>query len=75
MKHLIRAFVLALMLAVLFACTEGARQLYETAGFEEKQKNYEHAAEIYEEIIQKYPASEYTPKAKERLEKIRGTGQ
>jgi outer membrane protein assembly factor BamD (BamD/ComL family) len=73
MKNVLKVIMLVLMLAVFTACTDSARNLYETAQFEEKQQNYEHAAEIYEEIVTKYPASEYAPQAKERLEKIKGT--
>lgn len=46
-------------------------ELYDTAQFEELQKNKKHAAELYEEIIKKYPDSEYAKKAKERLSKLK----
>jgi outer membrane protein assembly factor BamD (BamD/ComL family) len=72
MKKALITLVLALLLA---ACSDSARDLYDSAQFEEKQRNYEHAAELYEEIIQKYPASDYAPLSKERLNKIKGTAQ
>jgi outer membrane protein assembly factor BamD (BamD/ComL family) len=76
MRGLLRtALILSLMLVALTACSSGPMELYETARFEEKQGNYEHAAELYEEIIKKYPASEFTPQAKERLDKIKGAAQ
>jgi len=50
------------------ACTgNGAADLYDTARFEETQHNGEHAKELYEEIVKKYPGSEYAKKARERL--------
>jgi outer membrane protein assembly factor BamD (BamD/ComL family) len=67
-----RRVLAAALLLVTLACAEGARQMYDSAQFEEKQRNYEHAAQIYEQMIEKYPASEFTPKAKERLDHIRG---
>jgi outer membrane protein assembly factor BamD (BamD/ComL family) len=40
--------------------------MYETAQFEELKKNYVHAKELYKEIIEKYPDSEFAKKATER---------
>jgi TolA-binding protein len=48
-----------------------AAELYDTAQFEEKQNNMEHAAQLYEEIIKKYPESEQAKKAAERLKTVR----
>ena len=42
-------------------------EIYEIAQFEELQKNQEHARKLYQEIIEKYPKSEYAKKAAERL--------
>ena len=54
-------------LAIL-ACSGGNGEgLYETAQFEELQKNPEHARKLYEEVIEKYPDSEYAVKAKARI--------
>ena len=54
-------------LAIL-ACSGGNGEgLYETAQFEELQKNPEHARKLYEEVIEKYPDSEYAGKAKTRI--------
>lgn len=50
------------------ACTgDRPKELYETARFEELQNNPEHAQELYEEILRKYPDSEFANKAVERL--------
>jgi outer membrane protein assembly factor BamD (BamD/ComL family) len=58
---------LLLLLGVLVACGEDPRQLFETAQFEEQQRNRVHAQELYEQIIQQHPDSEYAGKARERL--------
>ncbi|HNP31082.1 MAG TPA: hypothetical protein PKK23_18700 [Nitrospirales bacterium] len=51
----------------LFGCGEDARQLFETAKFEEQQHNRAHAQELYEQIIQQHPESEFAEKARQRL--------
>ncbi|RJQ18452.1 MAG: hypothetical protein C4560_07175 [Nitrospiraceae bacterium] len=64
------AILILLMVAVvaLTACSgNNASELFETAKFEELQNNKEHAVQLYEEIVKKYPQSEYADKAKERL--------
>jgi len=48
----------------------GAAELYQTAQFEEKQNNREHAAKLYSEIIKKYPDSEQAAKAKAELQRL-----
>ncbi|MDH3975136.1 MAG: outer membrane protein assembly factor BamD [Deltaproteobacteria bacterium] len=66
-----RLITIVLML-VLFACSgSGAKELYETAQFEELQNNHKHAVSLYEEIIRDYPKSEYSQKAKERLKALK----
>jgi len=44
-----------------------SKELFETAQFEEKQHNNEHAEKLYAEIIAKYPDSPLAKKAQERL--------
>ncbi len=64
------AFVIALLCLTLIlpACSSnGAKELFETAKFEELQNNKEHARELYQEVIEKYPKSEFAKKAGERL--------
>lgn len=74
-KMKIAVLVLMLVLVVsITGCTEKASELFETAKFEELQSNNEHAIKLYEEIIKKYPDSEYAGKAKERLAEIRKKG-
>jgi len=59
---------LGLLLGVLMGCGEDPKQLFETARFEEQQQNRAHAQELYEQIIQQHPDSEFAAKARERLE-------
>jgi outer membrane protein assembly factor BamD (BamD/ComL family) len=60
-----------LLLALLMGCGEDPRQLFETAQFEEQQQNRTHARELYEQIIQEHPGSEYAEKARQRLEALK----
>lgn len=48
-----------------------AAELLETARFEEKQNNHEHATKLYNEIIRKYPTSQASRDATSRLEEIK----
>lgn len=71
---MMRMFAVGLILGalVLGACSgKGAQELFETAQFEEKQHNLEHARKLYEEILAKHPQSEAAAKAKERLEALK----
>jgi hypothetical protein len=64
MRRLLLVLCFALSLA---GCGDRAKELYETAQFEEKQTNDEHAGKLYREIIEKYPDSPYAAQAKARL--------
>ena len=63
-----------LIIAIIFlisACSGGgAKELFETAQFEELQNNHKHAVQIYEEIVSKYPDTDFAVKAKQRLEDL-----
>ncbi len=64
--------VLLFISFVLGGCSGNkAAELYDTAKFEELQSNKEHATQLYEEIIKKYPESEYAKNARERVSKIK----
>lgn len=71
-----RQVLIMLMLAIVFsisACSgSGGKELFETAKFEELQNNKEHARELYDEVVKKYPESDYAKKAKERLDALKG---
>ena len=64
------AFITILILFFLSGCSNGgakAEELFETAQFEELQKNQEHARKLYEDIMEKYPDTKFAEKAKIRL--------
>ena len=70
---------LTLPATVLFAllatgCGDnGGKDLFETAQFEEKQNNVPHAKELYQDILTKYPQSEYARKAEVQLQRLNET--
>jgi TolA-binding protein len=63
-----KAALAALVLVV--ACGGGAKELLDTAEFEELQRNTTHARELYQEILQKHPDSPEAAKAKARLQAL-----
>ncbi len=74
MRHIVLVLLMVFFVA-LSGCSDKAAELYDIAQFEEVQKNKKHAAELYEDIIKKYPDSEYAKKAKERLSELKGDGK
>lgn len=62
-----RLFVAGCVVTLLAGCGDNARDLYETAQFEEKQFNKPHAAKLYRQIVEQYPNSSYASQAKNRL--------
>lgn len=67
-----KKFLVILFLLLLTACSGGsAKDLYETAEFEELQNNHLHAVQLYSEIIEKYPKSEYASLSKKRLSALK----
>lgn len=65
--------LLAVCCTALTACSsdQGKQQL-ETAQFEEKQNNREHAIKLYEEVVSKYAGSPNAKIARERLDALKG---
>ncbi|MBE9537255.1 MAG: hypothetical protein IMF07_08750 [Proteobacteria bacterium] len=67
-----KSFVVILAAILLTACSGGSpKELYETAKFEELQNNHLHAVELYTEIIDNHPESEYAGLSKERLSALK----
>jgi len=65
--------LLAVCCTALTACSsDGGKQQLETAQFEEKQNNKEHAVKLYEEIVTKYAGSPNAKIAQERLNALKG---
>ena len=56
---------------LLSGCSgDKAKDLLETAEFEERQMNLPHAKQLYEEVIRLYPSSPQAQTARERLAKL-----
>lgn len=66
--------LLTVCCTALSACSgdQGKQQL-ETAQFEEKQNNREHAIKLYEEVVSKYAGSPNARIAQERLNALKGS--
>lgn len=69
-----RIIILGMVLTCLLgACTvDKSKELFETAQFEEKQNNREHARKLYQEIVTKYPSSPLAKQAAERVAALEG---
>jgi TolA-binding protein len=53
---------------LLLSCSgDKAKELLETAEFEERQMNLPHAKQLYEDVIRLYPTSKEAEKAQARL--------
>lgn len=67
--------LLILLIIISFgvaACSDnGGQQLLETAQFEEKQHNLDHAKKLYQEILNKYPDTGEAQKAQTRLDALK----
>ena len=66
--------IACLLTALLAACSSNdskAAQLLETARFEEKQNNREHALKLYTEIISHYPGTPSAAQATARLNELK----
>ena len=70
-KHIL--ILLAVCCTALSACSgDGGKQQLETAQFEEKQNNKEHAVKLYGEVAAKYPGTPHAKIAQERLNALQG---
>lgn len=65
-----RLVLAVLMLALIAGCADKAKELFETAQFEEKQFNKPHATKLYRQIVEQYPDSQYAKQAKSRLTEL-----
>ncbi|MBL8036931.1 MAG: hypothetical protein JNN16_05460 [Nitrospira sp.] len=62
-----RCVLCVLCITVLFGCSDKAKELLETAAFEESQSNFPHALEIYQELARTYPESREGEIARARI--------
>jgi len=65
-----KTLLTVLCLSLLAGCGDGAKDLFETAQFEERQFNASHSAILYRRIVAEYSSSPYAAKAQERLNAI-----
>lgn len=49
-----------------------SKELYDTAQFEEQQRNFKHARQLYERILKEYPETETARQAEGRLKALEG---
>jgi len=64
-----RRFLVCLVLLVV-GCGDKAKDLHDTAQFEEKQNNKPHATKFYRRIVEEYLDSPYANRAKTRLAEL-----
>ena len=63
-----RFLLCALCCGMLLGCSgEKAKELLETAEFEERQMNLPHAKQLYDDVIRLYPSSKQAEIARARL--------
>ncbi|KIH76688.1 hypothetical protein SAMN05660860_01417 [Geoalkalibacter ferrihydriticus] len=67
-----RWIVLAFFVLFLTACSDRAGEMYETAQFEELQRNIPRALTIYQDIVDQHPDSPHAEKARERIAALEG---
>jgi TolA-binding protein len=68
MKLFLVLLILSSVVAIAGCSGGNPQQLLETAQFEEKQHNKEHATKLYQEIIAKHAQSPQAKTAQERLQ-------
>ena len=73
MNRVISTIAAAAILAASGCTAEKGKEQFETAQFEEKQNNRDHAIQLYEEIVKKYPDSPVAKKSGERLTVLKGS--
>ena len=67
MKQIIWGLTIIVSTVFLGCSGNGGQELFDTAKLEERQDNPEHARQLYQEIIDRYPETEYARKAQDRL--------
>ena len=65
-----RIFLAGCIVVLLLGCSDKAKDMYETAQFEEKQFNKPHAIKLYRQLVEQYPDSTYANRAKTRLAEL-----
>lgn len=70
MASWIQTGFIILFLLVTACSGDKAKDLLETAEFEERQMNLPHAKQLYEEVIRLYPSSKEADTARARLARL-----
>jgi hypothetical protein len=73
MNRFILVLVMIAGLSIAGCSGNNAKELFETAQFEELQNNRDHAIKLYREIIEKDREGEYAGKARKRLDVLKQT--
>jgi TolA-binding protein len=63
----VRSMVCILGIVLMLGCSDKAKELFETAAFEENQGNIPHAKELYEELVRSFPSSKEAELARAHL--------
>jgi TolA-binding protein len=64
----VRVLLCATIVVLTLSCSgEKAKEMLETAEFEERQHNDAHAKQLYEDVIRLYPSSKEADTARARL--------
>jgi len=74
MKRMILILVAIAALTLAGCLGDTVKEVFETAQLEELQSNYDHAKELYRNIIEKHPESTYAAKAREKLDALKQAG-
>lgn len=59
--------VLCVLCLTMLGCSDKAKDLLETAAFEEAQSNVPHAKQLYQDLVNLYPSSKEAEIARARL--------
>lgn len=70
MAHWTKIVFIILFLLITACSGDKAKELLETAEFEERQMNLPHAKQLYEDVIRLYPTSKEADTARARLTKL-----
>ena len=71
MRHWIHIGAIVFGVALAACSGDKAKELLETAEFEERQQNVPHAKQLYEELVRLYPSSAQAETARARLDLLK----
>lgn len=71
MKRFFTTLIILLSVVMSGCSGDKAKELMDTAILEEKQHNPDHAKQLYQEVIQKYPDSAFAKDAQKKLSELK----